>query len=304
MLSKDKISFVLYTSFYEAVRDLPLDRKGMLLDIIFQYENGQFDEKIFAEYPPEVKMAFSFIRRNLDKDHEKWQETINQRVEAGKAGAAARWQNKAADGKNDKAAGNMAKNSKRIKRMANDGKACDPMAKMADNVVVNVNDSDSNNYTNDTTSSIFKEKKEKEKKEIVGSLVGDEEFGGRRAESEDIPPTGGVAAHEPARGELAPPRQAPPDTPPSAGGRQAPSPRIGNWNPHNEDVGIDCDWFLDFDDPIFAPYAKIPDSIKSAVEKWIRREKAGTIVSKRFIVEQFTNFARRQGKIKELLKAV
>lgn len=87
MLSKDKTSFVLYTSFYQALSDLPLDRKGMLLDLIFKYEiHGDTDEfeKHFVDLPNDVKMAFRFIKGQLDKDQERWREVCSKRAEAGR----------------------------------------------------------------------------------------------------------------------------------------------------------------------------------------------------------------------------
>lgn len=93
MLSKDKTSFVLYTSFYDALQDLPLDRKGMLLDLIFKYEiYGDTDEfeKHFADLPNDVKMAFRFIKGQLDKDQERWREVCSKRAEAGKKSGVVR----------------------------------------------------------------------------------------------------------------------------------------------------------------------------------------------------------------------
>ena len=94
MLSKDKTSFVLYTSFYDALQDLPLDRKGMLLDLIFKYEiYGDTDEfeKHFADLPNDVKMAFRFIKGQLDKDQERWRDVCAKRAEAGRKSADVRW---------------------------------------------------------------------------------------------------------------------------------------------------------------------------------------------------------------------
>lgn len=96
MLSKDKTSFVLYTSFYEALSDLPLDRKGMLLDLIFMYEiHGDTDafEIHFKDLPNDVKMAFRFIKGQLDKDQERWREVCSKRAEAGRKSADVRWGN-------------------------------------------------------------------------------------------------------------------------------------------------------------------------------------------------------------------
>jgi tRNA-dihydrouridine synthase len=41
-----------------------------------------------------VKMAFSFIKAQLDRDREKWEDKKNKRSEAGKKGMANRWNNK------------------------------------------------------------------------------------------------------------------------------------------------------------------------------------------------------------------
>ena len=100
MLSKDKTRFVLYVSFYDALQDLPLDRKGMLLDLIFNYEiHGDTDafEAQFTDMPNDVKMAFRFIKGQLDKDQEKWREVCSKRAAAGRKSANVRWgdQNKA-----------------------------------------------------------------------------------------------------------------------------------------------------------------------------------------------------------------
>lgn len=131
MLSKDKTSFVLYTSFYEALSDLPLDRKGMLLDLIFKYEiHGDTDEfeKHFADLPNDVKMAFRFIKGQLDKDQERWREVCSKRAEAGRKGADAKW------GKQDITNDNKDNNCQQpMAKIANVNFAIKPMAKMADN---------------------------------------------------------------------------------------------------------------------------------------------------------------------------
>lgn len=93
MLSKDKTSFVLYTSFYDALQDLPLDRKGMLLDLIFNYEiHGDTDafEEHFKDLPNDVKMAFRFIKGQLDKDQEKWRDVCSKRAAAGRKSGVVR----------------------------------------------------------------------------------------------------------------------------------------------------------------------------------------------------------------------
>jgi hypothetical protein len=77
-----KNSFVLYTDHYEHIALLSMEERGELLTIIMLY---QMDEEL-PEVSPMVKMAFSFIKAQLDKDDAKYQETCKKRAEAGKMG--------------------------------------------------------------------------------------------------------------------------------------------------------------------------------------------------------------------------
>jgi hypothetical protein len=216
-------SFVLYGKFLEPIMNLSAESRGWLFTAILTYHNT--GEEITL--PIDAKMAFLFIKNQMDLDSAKYKETCEKRAESGRKG------------------GVLSKRSICLKNKQMGAKAS-KISKCKHNENENENGNDNDDIdTNDNT-----EKRKKLKKEKVLSLV----------------------------------------------------PHIGNWNPYNEDVLIDKNWVLDFTDPVFEPYAKVPDSIKKDVEKWVRREKCGTIISKRFIAEQFTNFARRQGKISELLR--
>ena len=140
MLNRDKASFVLYTSFYDAVQDLAWDRKGMLLDLIFKYEiHGDTDEfqSQFQDMPGDVKMAFRFIKGQLEKDKSKWRDVCAKRAEAGAKGAKAKWGDKpmTTDGKDSNCHFCHKENGKRILGMA----------KMADNEYEYDNDVVDNN---------------------------------------------------------------------------------------------------------------------------------------------------------------
>jgi hypothetical protein len=134
MISQDKMSFLLYTSFFDAVRDLPYDRMGMLFELIFRYELGNMKDAVIDEYAPDVRMAFRFIKGQLDKDHNKWLQTISARSDAGRAGGIA----KAIKGKqNQQSVANLANASFAKQSVAKVSKGKQSVANLADNVYVN-----------------------------------------------------------------------------------------------------------------------------------------------------------------------
>jgi hypothetical protein len=88
-----KTSFVMYTDYSRHWELLSGDEVKALDMAIFRYvETGQL-----PDFEGMLKMAFSFVRGNIDRDVGKWEETRKKRTAAAKAGAGARW------GKNDEA---------------------------------------------------------------------------------------------------------------------------------------------------------------------------------------------------------
>lgn len=73
----EKKSFILYTDYEVNFNLLSQNQKGDLMDAIFAYTNG----KELEELDPIVQMAFTFIKNNLDRDIEKW----NNRAEKSRA---------------------------------------------------------------------------------------------------------------------------------------------------------------------------------------------------------------------------
>lgn len=85
-----KNSFILYTEFYDIIKDLTNEQIGKLHRAIYLYElEGCIDT--VSELDPETKIAFKFIRLQLDKNKSKWEETKEKRAEAGKKGNEKRW---------------------------------------------------------------------------------------------------------------------------------------------------------------------------------------------------------------------
>jgi len=84
-----KKSFVLYTDMYDSFKNLPLLEKGRLLDSIYLYA---IDGTI-TKLKPESKMAFSFIKREIDRNSEKWNNIVRRNIENGKKGGRPRLNN-------------------------------------------------------------------------------------------------------------------------------------------------------------------------------------------------------------------
>ena len=84
-----KNSFLLYTSDYKCVKDLPLEHKGALLDAIFEYASTG----TIIDLPPVVSMAFNFFRSHIDDNTKKWNEKVEKRRAAGRLGGLAKAEN-------------------------------------------------------------------------------------------------------------------------------------------------------------------------------------------------------------------
>lgn len=85
-----KSSFLIYLDYKEQFELLTDEELGQLLRAIMLYE----ETGKITELSGMLKMAFSFIRTQLDRDRDKWEGTKNKRSEAGKKGMANRWNNK------------------------------------------------------------------------------------------------------------------------------------------------------------------------------------------------------------------
>ena len=78
----EKVSFVLYGDIEAHLADVSDNECGKLFRAILQYANrGEV-----ADLTGEMRMAFSFIRAQLDRDREKWIAVSKKRSEAGAKG--------------------------------------------------------------------------------------------------------------------------------------------------------------------------------------------------------------------------
>ncbi len=88
-MAEEKKSFVLYCDYREHLALLSDSERGQLLMAIFDYQS----DGVLPNLPAAAQMAFSFIKAQLDKDADKYAQTVRQRSEAGKKSADAKKQN-------------------------------------------------------------------------------------------------------------------------------------------------------------------------------------------------------------------
>lgn len=124
-----KDSFILHTKFYQPLSILTDEEFGKLMRMAFLYHMG---EKI--DPPPDLIMAWEFLKVQFNYDDKKYQEIVKKRSEAGKIGNLRRW-------------GEKSQNSQEVANIANAtfvSQNSQEVANIADNVNVNVNDNVNN----------------------------------------------------------------------------------------------------------------------------------------------------------------
>ena len=130
-----KNSFVIYTDYMEQVELLTMEQRGILFTSIMAYAS----EKELPDMDGMTKMAFSFIKATMDRDMEKYRQTVEKRKEAGKLGGRPKADSSSEkQSKAKKADGSSEKQSKAKK--ANGFSEKQDKAKYPDNDSVNDND--------------------------------------------------------------------------------------------------------------------------------------------------------------------
>ena len=82
-----KTSFVMHIRHLDVFADLPGDDVKRLMLAMGEYvESGIIPD--FSDNP-ELKMAFKFVRADLDREAVKWEQTKKSRIEAGRKGGIA-----------------------------------------------------------------------------------------------------------------------------------------------------------------------------------------------------------------------
>ena len=106
-------SFILYASYYDILSGLNDEKLGKLLRALFLYNREEEVERL----PPDIQMAFSFIKRDMDANRLKYKETCERRRES----ANKRWgkEKEAEDDANNANNANVCKSMQTMQKHAN-----------------------------------------------------------------------------------------------------------------------------------------------------------------------------------------
>lgn len=77
-----KNSFVLYTDYMTQLELLDMEQRGILITSLFLYQMGRDP----LDMDGMSAMAFAFIKAQIDRDNEKYEQTVQKRREAGAKG--------------------------------------------------------------------------------------------------------------------------------------------------------------------------------------------------------------------------
>ena len=83
-----KNSFIMHSDYKEHLALLSFDQKGRLLDALFDYQDGADVETATAELDGMAKMAFSFIKSQMDRETARYEAICEKRKAAGLKGGA------------------------------------------------------------------------------------------------------------------------------------------------------------------------------------------------------------------------
>lgn len=124
-----KNSFVMYTDYYEHIDLLSMEQRGLLFTGIMCYASG----REMPDMDGMTRMAFSFIKSQMDRDTTRYVRTVEARSQAGKKG-----------GRPKKEANAFPENQEKAKK-ANAFPEKQTKAKKADNDTVTDNDTENEN---------------------------------------------------------------------------------------------------------------------------------------------------------------
>lgn len=229
----DKEGFIIYKSFYEPIKELSLDHKGLLLSAIFEY---QINKRVI-DLPIECRMAFKFFKNQFDLDEKKYTKICEKRAEAGRKSA-----------------------ERKLKEMLTNADKCQQKQQM---------------LTKATDKEKEKDKEKDKDKDKEKDLNTDNLTNNNLNNITDIKN--------------------------SVSKKLSESEVVQCSVDFGKKIRIGQNFKINFDDDFFNPYRHASPDLASSVENWLIKNKLGVIVDKNFICKQIANFAKKQGKYKELL---
>jgi hypothetical protein len=96
MGDKNKKSFIFYASWKEVLKEYPAEVRLEVYDAIIEYVASG----TLSELKPMARIAFSFIKKEIDYNEQRYQDVVNKRSEAGKRSAESRNNNKSTNSTN------------------------------------------------------------------------------------------------------------------------------------------------------------------------------------------------------------
>lgn len=234
----DKEGFIVYKSFYEPIKELSLDHKGLLLSAIFEY---QINKRVI-DLPIECRMAFKFFKNQFDLDEKKYTKICEKRAEAGRKSA-----------------------ERKLKEMLANGDKCQQNQQM----LTKATDKDNDNEKEKDKDKEKDKEKDKDKDLNTVYLTNNNNLNNIT----DIKNSKKINESDSFQFSV----------------------------DFGKQICIGQNFKINFDDEFFNPYRHASAELAKSVEDWLVKNKLGVVVDKNFICKQITNFAKKQGKLKELL---
>ena len=118
-MDEGKKGFIMFLSFADIIQELTDEEAGRLLKAIMQHEGG---EEVDLGNDRLLKVAYTAITSDIDRQDEKWEKTRYTRSEAGKLGGAPKGNKNASKNKQEQTETNKNKQNKQEQTKTNKNK--------------------------------------------------------------------------------------------------------------------------------------------------------------------------------------
>ena len=118
-MDEGKKGFIMFLSFADIIQELTDEEAGRLLKAIMQHEGG---EEVDLGNDRLLKVAYTAITADIDRQDEKWEKTRYARSEAGKLGGAPKGNKNASKNKQEQTETNKNKQNKQEQTKTNKNK--------------------------------------------------------------------------------------------------------------------------------------------------------------------------------------
>lgn len=118
-MDEGKKGFIMFLSFADIIQELTDEEAGRLLKAIMQHEGG---EEVDLGNDRLLKVAYTAITADIDRQDEKWEKTRYARSEAGKLGGAPKGNKNASKNKQEQTETNKNKQNKQKQTKTNKNK--------------------------------------------------------------------------------------------------------------------------------------------------------------------------------------